>query len=401
MGKVLAVCISEKKGTQKKNVGSAVFVEDWGLEGDAHAGKWHRQVSLLSGEKIDAFRAKGAEVEDGAFGENLVVEGIDFAKLPVGTRFRCGEVVLELTQIGKECHNGCAIFQKMGECIMPREGVFTRVLKGGKVSVGDEMIVDKAMIFDTHAHYDDEAFDEDRFAMLDSMQENGIGHIVDVCASVGHFDRVYDLVEKYPFVYGAVGVHPDDADKMTEETLEEIRKLCKLSKAVAVGEIGLDYYWHKEEHEHEIQKKMFRAQMEIAREAQMPFMIHSREAAKDTLDIVKDCMKGGMYGGIIHCFSYAKEMAREYLDMGLYLGIGGVVTFKNAKKLKEVVEYAPLAQIVLETDSPYLSPEPNRGKRNDSRNLVYVAREIARIKGVTEEEVIAVTEGNAERLLLR
>lgn len=146
MGKVLAVCISEKKGTQKKNVGSAVFVEDWGLEGDAHAGKWHRQVSLLSGEKIDAFRAKGAEVEDGAFGENLVVEGIDFAKLPVGTRFRCGEVVLELTQIGKECHNGCAIFQKMGECIMPREGVFTRVLKGGKVSVGDEMTVDKAMI---------------------------------------------------------------------------------------------------------------------------------------------------------------------------------------------------------------------------------------------------------------
>mgnify|MGYP002529765748 CR=1 FL=1 len=175
MGKVLAVCISEKKGTQKKNVGSAVFVEDWGLEGDAHAGKWHRQVSLLSGEKIDAFRAKGAEVEDGAFGENLVVEGIDFAKLPVGIRFRCGEVVLELTQIGKECHNGCAIFQKMGECIMPREGVFTRVLKGGKVSVGDEMTVDKAMIFDTHAHYDDKMFNEDRLNELaESIKQHGI-----------------------------------------------------------------------------------------------------------------------------------------------------------------------------------------------------------------------------------
>ena len=253
MGKVLAVCISEKKGTQKKNVGSAVFVEDWGLEGDAHAGKWHRQVSLLSGEKIDAFRAKGAEVEDGAFGENLVVEGIDFAKLPVGTRFRCGEVVLELTQIGKECHNGCAIFQKMGECIMPREGVFTRVLKGGKVSVGDEMTVDKAMIFDTHAHYDDEAFDEDRFAMLDSMQESGIGHIVDVCASVGHFDRVYDLVEKYPFVYGAVGVHPDDADKVDAAVLDEIRRYCDMKKTVAVGEIGLDYYW--DEPDRETQKK--------------------------------------------------------------------------------------------------------------------------------------------------
>ena len=188
---------------------------------------------------------------------------------------------------------------------------------------------------------------------------------------------------------------------MTQETLDEIRKLCQLPKAVAVGEIGLDYYWHKEEAEHEIQKKMFRAQMEIAREEKMPFMIHSREAAKDTLDIVKDYVRGGMYGGIIHCFSYAKEMAREYLDMGLYLGIGGVITFKNAKKLKEVVDYAPLSQIVLETDSPYLSPEPNRGKRNDSRNLIFVAREIAQIKGITEEEVIAVTEENAEKLLLR
>lgn len=257
------------------------------------------------------------------------------------------------------------------------------------------------MIIDTHAHYDDEAFNPDRDALLNSMAENGIEKVVNVCASISELYRTVELMEKYPFVYGAVGVHPDDASQMTQDTLDEICRLSRMDKMVAIGEIGLDYYWHKEEHEHEIQKKMFRAQMEIAREAQMPFMIHSREAAKDTLDIVKDCMKGGMYGGIIHCFSYAKEMAREYLDMGLYLGIGGVVTFKNAKKLKEVVEYAPLAQIVLETDSPYLSPEPNRGKRNDSRNLVYVAREIARIKGVTEEEVIAVTEGNAERLLLR
>lgn len=257
------------------------------------------------------------------------------------------------------------------------------------------------MIIDTHAHYDDEAFNPDRDALLNSMAENGIEKVVNVCASISELYRTVELMEKYPFVYGAVGVHPDDASQMTQDTLDEICRLSRMDKMVAIGEIGLDYYWHKEEHEHEIQKKMFRAQMEIAREAQMPFMIHSREAAKDTLDIVKDCMKGGMHGGIIHCFSYAKEMAREYLDMGLYLGIGGVVTFKNAKKLKEVVEYAPLDQIVLETDSPYLSPEPNRGKRNDSRNLVYVAREIARIKGVTEDEVIAVTEGNAERLLLR
>ena len=139
MGKVLAVCISEKKGTEKINIGSARFLEDWGIENDSHAGKWHRQVSLLSHEKIEAFRERGAEVADGAFGENLIVEGIDFRSLPVGTKFRCNDVVLELTQIGKECHSGCAIFQKMGECIMPREGVFSRVLHGGVISVGDTL----------------------------------------------------------------------------------------------------------------------------------------------------------------------------------------------------------------------------------------------------------------------
>ena len=256
------------------------------------------------------------------------------------------------------------------------------------------------MIFETHAHYDDEAFAQDRENLLASMQEHGIGYIVNACASIESLKDTEELMEKYPFVYGAFGIHPDDAEKMTEETLEEIRQLSLLPKAVAIGEIGLDYYWHKEEREHEIQKEMFLAQMEIAREEKLPFMVHSRDAAKDTLDLVKDCMKGGMYGGIIHCFSYGKEMAREYLDMGLYLGIGGVVTFKNAKKLKEVVAYAPLEQLVLETDSPYLSPEPNRGKRNSSLNLPYVAEAIAQIKGCSEEEVIAVTEENAKKLLL-
>lgn len=257
------------------------------------------------------------------------------------------------------------------------------------------------MIFETHAHYDDEAFDQDREVLLDSMEKHGVGYIVNACASLESLKATEELMEKYTFVYGAFGIHPDDADKMTEETLKAIRRLCQLPKAVAIGEIGLDYYWHKEEQEHEIQKKMFLAQMEIAREEKMPFMIHSREAAKDTLDLVKDCMKRDMYGGIIHCFSYGKEMAREYLNMGLYLGIGGVVTFKNAKKLKEVVEYAPLEQLVLETDSPYLSPEPNRGKRNSSLNLPYVAAMIAELKGVSTEEVVAVTEENAKRLLFR
>lgn len=141
MGKVIAVCTSPAKGTQKTDIGKGVFLEDYGIEGDAHAGKWHRQVSLLSYEKIEDFRARGAVVEDGAFGENLVVKGIDFKTLPIGTKFQCNEVILELTQIGKECHHGCEIFQKMGECIMPREGVFTKVIHGGTIEVGDDLVI--------------------------------------------------------------------------------------------------------------------------------------------------------------------------------------------------------------------------------------------------------------------
>lgn len=141
MGKIMAVCISDRKGIQKHDVGTVQIVDGWGLKSDAHGGNWHRQVSLLSHEKVEAFRARGAEVQSGAFGENLVVEGIDFAKLPVGTLFRCGDVLLEMTQIGKECHSHCAIYHKMGDCIMPREGVFCRVLHGGAVSVGDELQV--------------------------------------------------------------------------------------------------------------------------------------------------------------------------------------------------------------------------------------------------------------------
>lgn len=141
MGEVTAVCTSPAKGTQKTNVGEGIFIEDYGIEGDAHAGKWHRQVSLLSYEKIQDFKKKGAPVEDGAFGENLIVKGIDFKNLPVGTRFRCKDVVLEMTQIGKECHSGCEIYKIMGDCIMPREGVFARVLRGGWIREGDELTV--------------------------------------------------------------------------------------------------------------------------------------------------------------------------------------------------------------------------------------------------------------------
>lgn len=255
------------------------------------------------------------------------------------------------------------------------------------------------MIIDTHAHYDDEAFDPDREVLLASMQEHGIEKLVNVCASIDGLQDTVKLIEKYPFIYGAVGVHPDDAEQMTEETLAEIRRISHMDKIIAIGEIGLDYYWHKEKKEHEIQQKMFRAQMEIAREEKLPFMIHSRDAAEDTLNIVREYMQGGMYGGIIHCFSYSRETAAEYLNMGLYLGIGGVVTFKNAKKLKEVVQYAPLSQLVLETDCPYMAPEPNRGKRNSSLYLPYVVQAIAELKQVSSEEVIEVTRENTHRLL--
>jgi MOSC domain-containing protein YiiM len=141
MGSVIAVCISEKRGTQKKNIKEAVLIENFGIENDAHAGDWHRQVSLLSYDRVEEFRKKGADVDDGAFGENILVEGIDFKTLPVGTVFRCGDVVLELTQVGKQCHSHCEIYHKVGDCIMPREGVFTKVIKGGKISVGDELLI--------------------------------------------------------------------------------------------------------------------------------------------------------------------------------------------------------------------------------------------------------------------
>ena len=256
----------------------------------------------------------------------------------------------------------------------------------------------KGMIFDTHAHYDDEAFDADREELLDGMAACGIGSIVNACASIKSLTTTPALARTYPFVYAAVGIHPDDAGQVTDEILEKIRELTDQEKVVAVGEIGLDYYWHKEEEEHRIQQKVFRSQMEIAREKGLPFIVHSRDAGQDTLDIVREYVQRGMTGGIIHCFSYGEELAREYIQMGLFLGIGGVVTYKNARKLPEVVSMTPLSQLVLETDCPYLSPVPERGKRNDSSKLPLVVRKIAEIKGVDEETVIRTTQENAEKL---
>ncbi|MCD7725240.1 MAG: TatD family hydrolase [Clostridiales bacterium] len=251
------------------------------------------------------------------------------------------------------------------------------------------------MIFESHAHYDDEAFAGDRDELLRSLPENGIDTVINVGASLESCRDTIALMERYSFVYGAIGVHPGSTGELDEQSLLWLREQCSLPKVVAVGEIGLDYHWP--EPEPSVQKRWFERQLILAGEVNLPVVIHSRDAAKDTLDIMRG-LHAEQMGGVVHCFSYTKEMAREYLDMDYYFGIGGVITFKNAKKLKEAAAYIPMDKILLETDSPYLSPEPNRGQRNSSLNLPYVAREIAAVKGMDYEEVLAATHQNAERL---
>ncbi len=249
------------------------------------------------------------------------------------------------------------------------------------------------MIFDSHAHYDDTQFDEDRDALLTSMEELGVGTIVNAAADPDGWDRVVELTEKYPQVYGMVGAHPDEVGKMNDQALERMRDLLKLPKMVAVGEIGLDYHWNVESED--LQKDWFIRQLDLARDLEMPVNIHSRDATEDTLEIMR---KYQDLSGIIHCFSGSREIAKEYVKMGFLIGVGGVVTFKNGKKLRRVVESTPLESLVLETDCPYLAPEPNRGKKNHSDYIRYVAEAIAHIKEISTEEVIAQTEKNARRL---
>jgi TatD DNase family protein len=251
------------------------------------------------------------------------------------------------------------------------------------------------MIFETHAHYDDEAFNEDRDKLLLSMNENGIGRIVNVGSNLNSTRQSIELAHRYPFVYAAAGVHPNETAELNEENFLWLEKQSQDEKVVAIGEIGLDYYW--DEPDHDTQKKWFIRQLELARKIKKPVIIHSRDAAKDTYDIIES-KNAGEIGGIVHCYSYSYQMALDYVRMGFYIGIGGVVTFKNGKKMKEVVEAVPLDRIVLETDSPYLSPEPNRGKRNSSLNLPYVAAKIAEIKNLTYDEVVETTRINACRV---
>jgi TatD DNase family protein len=251
------------------------------------------------------------------------------------------------------------------------------------------------MIFDTHAHYDDEAFDEDRDALLGGMAESGIDRIVNVGASLEGVRKSQELAERYPHVYAAAGVHPDEVGSLDEEKLQWMYELCRRPKTVAVGEIGLDYYWDKESHE--VQKMWFIRQLQMARDTGLPVNIHSRDAAEETFRIMKE-HHAGTTGGIIHCFSSSAVMAQAYVDMGYYIGVGGVVTFKNARVIKEVVQAVPLERIVLETDCPYLAPTPHRGKRNSSLYLPLVAEAIAEVKGLTAKEVEDATYRNAIRV---
>lgn len=250
------------------------------------------------------------------------------------------------------------------------------------------------MIFDTHSHYDDEQFDEDREQMLADMPSLGVGTIVAVSASWDSCPKTIEFAANYPYVYAAIGIHPDEVGSLTEERFAEMEEMLSANKVVAVGEIGLDYHWDVEPRQ--VQKDWFIRQLDLARKHNLPVLIHSRDAAQDTMEIMKEHGQG--LGGVIHCYSYSLEMAREYVKMGYYIGIGGVVTFKNAKKLKEVVREIPLERIVLETDCPYMAPEPYRGKRNNSSYLKYVAEAIAVLKETTPEEVVRVTEENARRM---
>lgn len=248
------------------------------------------------------------------------------------------------------------------------------------------------MIFETHAHYEDKAFDEDRDQLLASLPQNGIDYVVNVGSEPESLDKILEIADKYPFCYAAVGIHPENTDKMDESRLAWLKQKAAHEKVVAIGEIGLDYYWDSSDRE--TQKKWFARQMDLARELSLPMIIHSRDAANDTFLLMKD-MHAEEIGAIIHCFGYGVEQARQYLNMGFYLGIGGVVTFTNGRKLKEVVAFAPIEQLVLETDCPYLAPVPNRGKRNSSLNLTYIAQEIARIKNIPYEKVLKITHDNA------
>lgn len=246
-------------------------------------------------------------------------------------------------------------------------------------------------IFDTHAHYDDEAFNDDREELLDKLFSEGVCGIVNQGTTIKTSQFSVELAHKYEKMYAAVGIHPECADENSLSQLSQIRELCKDKKVVAVGEIGLDYYYDVPK---ELQKEVFAAQLELANELSLPVTIHDREAHGDILDFIKKYRPKG----IVHCFSGSREMAKETVRLGMYIGMGGVVTFKNSRKAVEVIEDIPIEHLVLETDCPYLAPVPFRGKRNHSGLIANTAQRIAEIKGLSINDVLEITAENAKRV---
>lgn len=249
------------------------------------------------------------------------------------------------------------------------------------------------MYFDTHAHYDSSKFREDRSEVLRAVRESGVSIVVDPGDTLERSRNAVALANQFDFVYAAIGVHPEEYETWTDDTVDQLRELSRDSRVVAIGEIGLDYYWdqtHKQ-----LQKEMFRMQIMLALELNLPIIVHDREAHGDCMEIVTDYPS---LRGVFHCYSGSAEMAKELLKRGWYLGFDGPITYKNNAKAAEVLSVTPLDRILLETDSPYLAPVPNRGKRNDSRNLPYIAAVVAREKGLPVEEIAAITMANGKKL---
>ncbi|MEA5084063.1 MAG: TatD family hydrolase [Lachnospiraceae bacterium] len=249
------------------------------------------------------------------------------------------------------------------------------------------------MYFDSHAHYDDARFNEDRDELITKMHAESVSYILNSGESMRAIKTGLQLAEKYPFIYTAVGIHPHNVKTMTDSDLAVLKLYSKKDKVVAIGEIGLDYYYDNSPRD--LQRQWFKKQLQLAKEVDLPVIIHSRDAAQECFDIIKE---SGVNKGVIHCYSGSAQMALDYISMGYYLGIGGVVTYSNAKKTVEVVEAVPIERIVIETDCPYLSPVPNRGKRNDSLNLKFVVDKISEIKNMSHNDVARITTENAKAL---
>jgi TatD DNase family protein len=251
------------------------------------------------------------------------------------------------------------------------------------------------MFIDTHAHLDFDRFDKDRDGVIQAAYDAGVKRIVNVGADMESSRNSVNLAKEYDFIYAAVGVHPHDAKGINEDDYTELRELAQNDKVVAIGEIGLDYYYDNSPRKE--QQEAFKKQLQLAKELNLPVVIHSRDAKEDTLKILEESAEG--LQGILHCYAYDLATAKRIIDMGFYLAFGGVITFNNAKDLRAVVKDISLEDILIETDAPYLTPAPHRGKRNESKFVINVAERIAEIKGISLEEVAKVTTANAKKLL--